>query len=148
MFTTPLEMAMVGAAVANKGVIMEPHVMAAIRDRDGALVEQFRPRPWQTAMTAATADQVRDMMIQVVARGTGTKAQIDNVVVAGKSGTAQAPGGPPHAWFVAFAPAEAPRYVVAVIVERGGNAGDEATGGAVAAPIAASVLKGLLGIPQ
>lgn len=148
VFTTPLQMALAGAAVANGGVVMAPHVMAAIRDRDGNTVEQYRPRPWQTAMAPSTAASLTEMMVAVVERGTGTAARIPGVTVAGKSGTAQAPGGPPHAWFVAFAPAEQPRYVVAVIVERGGNAGDEATGGAVAAPIAAAVLKGLLGIPQ
>jgi peptidoglycan glycosyltransferase len=86
-------------------------------------------------------------MISVVANGTGTAARIPGVTVAGKTGTAQAPGGPPHAWFIAFAPAEAPRYAISVIVERGGSAGDEATGGRIAAPVAAKVLRTLLQVP-
>ena len=59
----------------------------------------------------------------------------------------RSPGGPPHAWFIAFAPAEAPRFAISVIIERGGSAGDEATGGRVAAPVAAKVLRVLLGAP-
>jgi len=87
------------------------------------------------------------MMVQVVQRGTGTAAQIPGITVAGKTGTAQTtPGTDPHAWFVAFAPAEAPRYAVSVIVEHGGNFGSEATGGQVAAPIAKQVLQALLGV--
>ncbi len=84
------------------------------------------------------------MMEQVVENGTGQAAQIDGVTVAGKTGTAQNAGAP-HAWFIAFAPDEAPRYAVAVIVPNGGSNNDpEATGGEVAAPIAKQVLQSLL----
>jgi peptidoglycan glycosyltransferase len=86
------------------------------------------------------------MMVEVVQQGTGTAAQIAGVTVAGKTGTAQVDGaGAPHAWFIAFAPAEAPQVAVAVIVEHGGSFGSEATGGRVAAPIAAKVLRVALG---
>jgi peptidoglycan glycosyltransferase len=84
------------------------------------------------------------MMVDVVQRGTGTAAQIDGVTVAGKTGTAQTGGPNPHAWFIAFAPAEAPRYAVAVLVENGGQLNETATGGAVAAPIAKQVMQTLL----
>ena len=78
-------------------------------------------------------------------RGHGHRAQIDGVLVAGKTGTAQtADGEAPHAWFIAFAPANAPKYAVAVIVEHGGDFGSEATGGEVAAPKAKEVLQKLL----
>jgi peptidoglycan glycosyltransferase len=91
------------------------------------------------------------MMLDVVQRGTGSRAAVAGVKVAGKTGTAQAPGGPggqsPHAWFVGFAPYENPRFAIAVIVERGGNLGDEATGGRVAAPVAGQVLTKLLALP-
>jgi peptidoglycan glycosyltransferase len=84
-------------------------------------------------------------MVQVVQRGTGTAGQIAGVTVAGKTGTAQTtPGESPHAWFIAFAPANAPRYAISVIVEGGNVGGDDATGGAVAAPIAKQVLQNLL----
>ena len=73
-------------------------------------------------------------MIAAVVRGTGTAAALPGVQVAGKTGTATNPAGSAHAWFVAFAPADAPRIALAVIVENGGYGGD------VAAPIARRVL--------
>jgi peptidoglycan glycosyltransferase len=144
--TTPLQMALVSAAVANGGTVMRPHVAAQIRNSEGAVVRQVVAERWKTAMPPTTAATIRDFMVQVVERGTGTSAQIAGVTVAGKTGTAQTcEGCTPHAWFVAFAPAEAPQYAVAVIVEQGGSMGSEATGGRVAAPIAAQVLGHLLG---
>jgi penicillin-binding protein A len=81
-----------------------------------------------------------------VERGTGTSAQIPNVQVAGKSGTAQhAEGKAPHAWFISFAEQEDRRIAVAVVVEEGGDAGSEATGGRTAAPIARQVMEAYLG---
>jgi peptidoglycan glycosyltransferase len=142
---TPLQMALVAAAVANGGTVMRPHVAAEIRDDEGTKLRTIGAQPWKTAMPPATAATLRDFMVQVVQRGTGTSAQIDGVTVAGKTGTAQTcETCQPHAWFVSFAPAEAPQYAVAVIVEHGGSMGSEATGGRVAAPIAASLLKFLL----
>ena len=142
--TSPLAMALVAQAVANGGVMLEPHAAAEVRDADGRVVERYGPRPWRTAMSPSTAQALTAMMRAVVERGTGTRARIDGVTVAGKTGTAQHDGGAPHAWFVGFAPAEAPRYAVAVIVESGGSVGSEATGGAVSAPIAAAVLQAAL----
>jgi peptidoglycan glycosyltransferase len=142
---TPLQMALVAAAVANGGTVMRPLVAAEIRDGEGKRLRTIEAQPWKTAMPPATAATLRDFMVQVVQRGTGTSAQIDGVTVAGKTGTAQTcETCQPHAWFVSFAPAEAPQYAVAVIVEHGGSMGSEATGGRVAAPIAASLLKFLL----
>jgi peptidoglycan glycosyltransferase len=142
--TTPLEMALVAESVANGGVILEPHAAAEIRDQDGRLIRRIGPQPWRTAMSPATAQTVGAMMRAVVERGTGTRAQIPGVRVAGKTGTAQTAQGAPHAWFIGYAPADAPQYAVAVLVEHGGSLGNEATGGAVAAPIAATVLQAAL----
>ncbi|MHB1489422.1 MAG: penicillin-binding transpeptidase domain-containing protein, partial [Cellulomonas sp.] len=99
-------------------------------------------------MSAGAAAALRQMMIGVVDSGTGGAAKIPGVVVAAKTGTAQTvPGAAPHAWFTAFAPADGstPKVAVAVVVEHGGNLGNEATGGQVAAPIAAAVIKAVLG---
>src|SRR5665648_266264 len=97
------------------------------------------------AVSAGTAAALRDMMVGVVANGTGRAAQIAGIQVAGKTGTAQtSEDAAPHAWFTAFAPADAPRVAVAVIVENGGSLGNEATGGAVAAPIARAVIEAAL----
>ncbi len=145
VFTTPLEMALVAEGVANNGVIKEPHVVSEVRNSDGKTVDTIGSKDWTTCMQPATAAALKNMMVQVVERGSGTAAQIDGITVAGKTGTAQTtPGEPPHAWFIAFAPAEAPRYAIAVIIEHGGNYGAEATGGAVAAPKAKAVLQNLL----
>ena len=145
---TPLEMALAAEGIANNGEIKVPHVVKEIRDANDNLVRRIDPdgRGWKTATDPGTAQAVNAMMQSVVKNGTGTAAQIPGVTVAGKTGTAQVgDGGPPHAWFVAFAPAEAPRFAVAVIVERGGNSGSEATGGRVAAPIARRMLEVALG---
>ena len=146
--TTPLQMAMVAAGIANGGVLMKPHVGAEIRDSKGDLVRRIATGEWRSAISPGAAQAVAAMMVSVVEspQGTGTAARIPGITVAGKTGTAQADGGPPHAWFIGFAPAEAPRYAVAVLVERGGSAGSEATGGRVAAPIAARLLRTALGI--
>jgi peptidoglycan glycosyltransferase len=143
---TPLQMALSAAAVANNGTIMQPHVADRITDNDDNTVKTIDSRPWRTAMTPQVASTVTTMMVSVVQGGTGTAAQIPGVSVAGKTGTAQVQGAAaPHAWFVGFAPAEDPQVVVAVLVEHGGSVGSEATGGKVAAPIAAQMIRMVLG---
>ena len=148
---TPLQMALVAGAIANGGVLMAPHVVREIRDTDGRVVRRIGPSEWKRAVQPPTAAAVTQMMVDVVRAGTGTAAAVPGYTVAGKTGTAEAPGGPdgnaPHAWFIGFAPAEAPRFAIAVIVERGGDLGDEATGGRVAAPVAGKVLAKLLALP-
>jgi peptidoglycan glycosyltransferase len=150
---SPLQMALVAATVADGGVVPTPHVVGTIEDTDGAVVRRINPGAWRTAVSPATAAQLTALMVSVVQSGTGTNAQIKGVTVAGKTGTAQqdcAPGVTPcnpHAWFIGFAPAEAPRYAVAVIVERGGNRGGDTTGGHLAAPLAQKMLVQALGTP-
>src|SRR5690606_26377536 len=116
-----------------------------VRAADLTVVTQTKPEVYSDAVSASTASALTQMMVGVVESGTGKAARIDGVQVAGKTGTAQTvPGEPPHAWFTAFAPADAPRVAVAVIVENGGSMGNEATGGAVAAPIARAVIEAVL----
>jgi penicillin-binding protein A len=142
---TPLQMAMVSAAIANGGEQMAPYLVRTVRSPDLDVVEQASPAVARTSVSPATAAALRDMMVQVVATGTGTAAQIPGVTVAGKTGTAQTTDdAAPHAWFTAFAPAEDPRVAVAVVVENGGSAGNEATGGRVAAPVARAVIEAVL----
>jgi peptidoglycan glycosyltransferase len=142
----PMQMAMIGAAIAGDGVLRLPHLVREIRDPSGRVIRTTGPSELGRAVSQRTAAQLTDMMVSVVQAGTGTAAQIPGVQVAGKTGTAETPGGDPHAWFVSFAPAQNPRIVVAVVVLNGGNLGSEATGGAVAAPIARAVLlQGLRG---
>jgi penicillin-binding protein A len=147
VFVTPLQMALAASAVSNGGVIMQPHVAERVTDADDNSVRALAPsqEPWRTAMSSDVAATMTTMMISVVEGGTGTAARIPGVSVAGKTGTAQNETGAPHAWFVGFAPAEDPQVAVAVIVEHGGDAGSEATGGRVAAPIAAQMMRRVLG---
>jgi penicillin-binding protein A len=145
VFVTPLEMALATSAVANNGQIMQPHVGERITDGDDNSVKSIDPKAWRTAMSPQVAETVKTMMVSVVEGGTGTAARIPGVSVAGKTGTAQNETGAPHAWFVGFAPADDPQVAVAVIVEHGGDVGSEATGGRVAAPIAAQMMRTVLG---
>lgn len=143
---TPLEMALVASAIADRGTIMAPHVGTEIRDSKGHTIRTITPLPWKQATTPAIAQTVTGFMVSVVQNGTGTAGQIPGIQVAGKTGTAQhGDNVAPHAWFIAFAPAEHPTVAVAVLVEDGGTMGSEATGGKVAAPIAAQLMTLLLG---
>ncbi len=146
---TPLQMAMVGSAIANGGVLMRPYLVADTRDSSLQVLSVARPETYSTPMSAETASALRDMMIAVVEGGTGTAAQLPGISVAGKTGTAESgTDAAPHAWFLGFAPADDPVVVVVVVVENGGNAGSEATGGKVAAPIAKAVIQKAIELDQ
>lgn len=138
---TPLQMALVGAGIANNGLIMRPYLVKEIRSPRGKLLKEQGSRVWRRAITPAVSKEVTRLMVGVVASGTGRAASLPGVVVAGKTGTAEiAKKKKTHAWFVGFAPAENPQLVVAVIIEGGG------TGGRAAAPIAKEVLQEALSI--
>ncbi|MCW2598675.1 MAG: cell elongation-specific peptidoglycan D,D-transpeptidase [Frankiales bacterium] len=143
---TPLQMAMVAAGVANNGVVMRPYLVKELQAPDLSRLDLASPSVYSQAVSSTVAQQLTAMMEGVVSNGTGTRAQIPGVRVAGKTGTAQhAVGQPPHAWFIGFAPAQNPQVAVAVLVENGGSLGSDATGGAVAAPIAQAVMRAVLG---
>jgi peptidoglycan glycosyltransferase len=141
MLATPLQMAMVGATIANKGVVPRPYVVQRIVGPDGSIVRDTKSSNLGRAIKPKTAAELNAMMVSVVQAGTGTAAQIPGVLVAGKTGTAET--GIPNvytAWFVCFAPADNPRYAVAVVLEKQLNG----FGGAVSAPIAKAVMQDLL----
>jgi penicillin-binding protein A len=144
---TPLQMAMVAAAIANGGVLMKPYLVDQLVAPDLKIVDETKPTELRRAVSSQVAAELTQMMQSVVQHGTGTAAQIAGVSVAGKTGTAEnAPHAPPHAWFVSFAPAAQPKIAIAVVVENGGGDND-ATGGAIAAPIAKAVMQAALGKP-
>lgn len=138
--TTPLQMALVAAAIANDGLIMVPHLVQRTFDADGNVISVRQPAIYRRAVSPATAQVLGGLMERVVTSGTGRRASVPGVRVAGKTGTAETTVGAPHAWFIGFAPVEQPTIAVAVLVEAGGQMGESATGGSLAAPIAAQLL--------
>lgn len=139
---TPLQMALVAAGIANGGEVPRPRLVHEVIDPAGSIVESYDYEPLGRALPSDIAQSVTEMMVAVVESGTGTAAQVPGVEVAGKTGTAQTvEGQDPHAWFIAFAPARDPQLAIAVIVENGGSVGSEATGGALAAPIARALFE-------
>ncbi len=142
LLVTPLQMAMVAAAVANGGKLMRPHLGDRVVDADGRTVRSIGAHEIDQVMSSATANQVRDMMKNVVKEGTGTAAALQGIDVAGKTGTAELNVAQHlnQPWFIAFAPADHPRIAVAATVERSTGG----FGGTVAAPIAKAVMQELL----
>ncbi len=142
---SPLEMALVAAAVANGGQLPTPHVVERIENSVTLeTIDEVDPGSWQRAMSGDTAQTLAELMVLAVDQGTGSGAAVSGVVVGGKTGTAQLGTDPPqsHAWFIAFAgrPGEPADLAVAVLVEANENAGNQ-TGGGVAAPIARAVIE-------
>ncbi len=143
LLVTPLQMAMVAAAVANGGKLMAPHLTDKVVDQDGRTVKTIDPKVYQQVMKPSTAQALSQMMRRVVEEGTGQPAQLGGISVAGKTGTASigATGsGLTQPWFIGFAPAENPKVAVAVTIAQtqGGF------GGSVAAPIAKTLIQTLL----
>lgn len=144
MLVTPLQMAMVAGAVANRGVVMEPHLTDRVRAPDKSIVTRIEPEEMRRAIKEETAGQLASMMESVVSGGTGTAAQISGVRVAGKTGTAETGrAGRNTAWFIAFAPVDRPRIAIAVVLQN-----QSGTGGSVAAPVAKQIMEALLRLPS
>jgi peptidoglycan glycosyltransferase len=141
----PLQMVLMASAVANGGVMPQPRIVSEVRDSQGRVAHEFAARTVRRAISGSTAAKLTQMMIAVVNNGSGYRAAIPGIQVAGKTGTAtNGEGRAPNAWFTAFAPAQDPQIAVSVIVLDGGNLGSEATGGQVAAPIVRSVIEAYL----
>ena len=136
---TVLQMALVSAGIANGGVVMRPYVVGSIRGASGETVGTTNPRELSRATDPGTAATVNGIMQKVVTGGSGYRASVPGVKVAGKTGTAEVgKGRPTNAWFIAFAPADNPTVALAIMIEGGG------VGGVVAAPAARPVLEAAL----
>jgi peptidoglycan glycosyltransferase len=141
MIATPLQMAMVGATIANGGVVPRPYIVDRVLGHDGSTVSRTRASTLGRAIKPETAAELNQMMVSVVQGGTGTAAQIPGIQVAGKTGTAETGVNNVYtAWFVSFAPADNPSVAVAVVLEKQLNG----FGGAVSAPIAKAIIQKLL----
>ncbi|MFB8086488.1 penicillin-binding transpeptidase domain-containing protein [Streptomyces sp. NPDC058369] len=147
---TPLQMAMVAAAVANGGELMYPHLVERTTKHDGSTVHTTGSRSYHRAMNPMTAMRLRQMMVDVVQDGTGTNAAIDGATVGGKTGTAQHGvdnSDLPYAWFISWAQADGaarPAVAVAVVVEDAEADRADISGGGSAAPIARAVMEAAL----
>lgn len=144
LLMTPLQMALVAATVASGGELPAPQLVLRTLDRSGNTLEEIRPRTLGRAMSQQAAQQLTQMMVLAVEQGYGFQARIPGVRVAGKTGTAQSsndPRVPDHSWFIGFAPADRPRYAIAVMMEFSG------WGSLEAAPVARQVLEAALARP-
>lgn len=141
LLVTPMQMAMVTAAIANDGIVMRPFVVERIVTPKGSVIDRTKPDRLGRAVSERNADALEDMMELVVADGTGTAAQIPGVRVAGKTGTAETGrAGVNTTGFIGFAPADRPLVAVAVYVEA-----QRGTGGRIAAPMGRAVMQAILG---
>ncbi|GGW86150.1 penicillin-binding transpeptidase domain-containing protein [Streptomyces noursei] len=143
---TPMQMAMVAAAVANDGQLTPPYLVERVTDAHGVMVATGARRPTRQVMNPATAEQLQEMMAEVVEHGSGRTAAIDGFIVGGKTGTAQhgvRNEGTPYAWFIAWVrdqQSHEPLSAVAVVVEDAEAEREDISGGGSAGPIARAVM--------
>jgi len=144
VLVTPLQMASLCAAVANGGTLFRPRLVRRVGTALGADLQAFAPEAsGRLPVSAVELQLVQSAMESVVIRGTASNAfRGASVRMAGKSGTAEAPPGETHAWFVGYAPADAPQIAVAVVLEHGGE------GGGKAAPLFRQVVESYLALPR
>jgi penicillin-binding protein A len=142
---TPLQMAMVTAAIANDGDVMRPYIVDEVRAANLSVLDRTEPQSISKAISSSTAEELTKMLVATVNEGTATPAQIPNVEVAGKTGTAQSSADrPPYAWFVSFAPANNPQVAVAVLVQSSDTSRDEIAGGRLGGPIAKAIMEAVI----
>lgn len=142
---TPLQIAMISAAIANNGKLMKPNLIENVQSAN--LSSLFAPSPseYGSPVSEDTAAKIKKMMIAAVASGVSSNGAIKGVSVAGKTGTAQNGKGEPYTlWFTGFAPANDPKVAIAVVIEDGGGMGQAGRGNTLAAPVAAKVMKAVL----
>ncbi|HZC54256.1 MAG TPA: penicillin-binding transpeptidase domain-containing protein, partial [Mycobacterium sp.] len=146
---TPLQAAMISAAVENDGTLMKPFLVRQELAPSLSVLNSTQPQELDNVLDPQLDDQLKQMMVNVVQKGTGTAAQIPDVTVGGKTGTADnddAHGNhlAPHAWFTGYADDPVHPIAVAVVLENAGVRGDESAGGLAAAPVAQKVMKAYL----
>lgn len=143
---TPLQNAEIAATIANNGVTMQPYLVESLKGPDLANITTTAPYQQRRAVTPQIAAKLTELMVGAE-KDAQQKGAIPGVQIASKTGTAEhgtdPRNTPPHAWYIAFAPAEAPKVAVAVLVENGADR-LSATGGALAAPIGRAVIQAAL----
>ena len=142
---TPLQVALISAGIANGGVVMNPQMVDSVLAPDLSVQQTFEASEFRRALTPEIAAQMTALMVANVRDGAASGATIDDVDVAGKTGTAEhGPGDPYTLWFTGFAPADDPRVAVAVMVQDGGGLGQSGTSDGIASPIAKRVIEAVL----
>ncbi|MEV5884388.1 penicillin-binding transpeptidase domain-containing protein [Streptomyces sp. NPDC052020] len=147
---TPLQMAMVSAAIANGGKLVAPHMVSQITDSGGDVLENYDDDPGtKEVVSSATAGQLESAMRTVVEKGTGSNARIAGATVGGKTGTAQHGENnskTPYAWFTSYATSDSSgeEVAVAVLVEQSDAARSEVSGNGLAAPVAKAMMEAAL----
>ncbi|MFI0513239.1 penicillin-binding transpeptidase domain-containing protein [Streptomyces sp. WSLK1-5] len=146
---TPLQMAMVAAAVANNGTLMKPYMVDSLQAPNVDTLEKTEPEKMSEPLSPENAQTLQSMMETVVEKGTGTTAQIDGVTVGGKTGTAQHGENNsknPYAWFISYAKVgDSVPVAVAVVVQDDNAVRENISGSGLAAPIAKSVMEAVIG---
>lgn len=146
---TPLQMAMVTAAIANDGKLMKPYMVDQLESPGLDVIEKHEPQEMSRPLSAANAQKLQKMMVNVVETGTGTTARINGTVVGGKTGTAQHGEGNkkrPYAWFISYAenPDGSSPIAVAVVIEDSSADREDISGSGLAAPVAKAVMEAVL----
>ena len=142
---TPLQIAMVSAAIANGGTLMQPNLIRQVLSSNLAQLAKTTPSVFSNPISQSTATKLKDMMVAAVNSGVSGNGKIPGVEVAGKTGTAQNGKNEPYTlWFTGFAPANNPKVAVAVVVADGGGMGQNGRGNTLAAPIARKVMEAVL----
>jgi penicillin-binding protein A len=144
--STPLQMAMVSAGIANGGNVMRPYIVDEVRSPELDVLDKTDPQVLSRAVSASTAEELKEMMVSTVTNGTASPGAIPGVSVAGKTGTAESgrDNVPPYAWFVSFAPADDPQVAVAVMIQKADIPRGEIAGGTFGGPIAKSVMEAVI----
>lgn len=137
---TPIHAALIASTIANKGIMMQPYILDSIYSPSGKGIKKYKTKEIGRIIDESTAKTIKDLMVETVDKGTGSRAKINKVKVAGKTGTAENTHGNAHSWFIGFAPADNPRIAIAVLIENGGS------GGKNAAPMAGKIIKKALSL--
>lgn len=144
--STPLQMAMVVAGVANAGTVMRPYIVDEVQSPELDVLQKTNPEELSKAVESSTASELTKLLVYTVNSGTASPAAIPGIEVAGKTGTAQSgiTDVPPYAWFVSFAPADDPQVAVAVMIQKADIPRGEIAGGLLGGPIAKAIMEAVI----
>jgi peptidoglycan glycosyltransferase len=143
---TPLQIALISAAIAQGGVVMKPNLIESIISPNLSVIDAPKPGVLAQPISAATAESLKQMMIESVKNGVAGNAALTDIEVAGKTGTAENGGGVrPTLWFTGFAPSVNPTIALAVVIEDGGGRDSGYGGNATAAPVARDFFRAVFG---